>query len=283
MTRTQNLIDNISLFKKCMYLVWNCTGNSSCEVAATSHVSCSWMQASVLYLSGVRQLEIMCCFGCMSVLANYFVFMTFFPACVSLVLEVSNFTVLLNVCTCACVWPFNWLWWVFFKLSRESQEGHPIWQLSHFSRVMEEEEDNKPNPVTQRVKMIMVTPIALNLCLSFNLNISMRFPLWSFLLVQSLGLVMVHAHSRWITEPLSIHTIVEVPQVGMELDQFSPRRMEPEKPLWYFYLTRWGCWHASFWLHVDARKQPCISCIASEYQLCMSSRKINPLDAVQLK
>ena len=37
---------------------------------------------------GVRQLEIMCCFGCMSVLANYFVFMTFFPACVSLVLEV---------------------------------------------------------------------------------------------------------------------------------------------------------------------------------------------------
>uniref|UniRef100_A0A671VGA3 3-hydroxy-3-methylglutaryl coenzyme A reductase n=1 Tax=Sparus aurata TaxID=8175 RepID=A0A671VGA3_SPAAU len=84
-------------------------------------------------MSGVRQLEIMCCFGCMSVLANYFVFMTFFPACVSLVLE----------------------------LSRESQEGHPIWQLSHFSRVMEEEEDNKPNPVTQRVKMIMVMPLFL--------------------------------------------------------------------------------------------------------------------------
>uniref|UniRef100_A0A8C5E582 3-hydroxy-3-methylglutaryl coenzyme A reductase n=1 Tax=Gouania willdenowi TaxID=441366 RepID=A0A8C5E582_GOUWI len=95
-------------------------------------------------MSGVRQLEIMCGFGCLSILANYFVFMTFFPACVSLVLE----------------------------LSRESQEGHPIWQLSHFSRVMEEE-DNKPNPVTQRVKIIM-----------------------------SLGLVMVHAHSRWIAEPL---------------------------------------------------------------------------------
>ncbi|OBS76991.1 hypothetical protein A6R68_16565 [Neotoma lepida] len=77
-------------------------------------------------LTGVRQLEIMCCFGCMSVLANYFVFMTFFPACVSLVLE----------------------------LSRESREGRPIWQLSHFARVLEEEE-NKPNPVTQRVKMIM--------------------------------------------------------------------------------------------------------------------------------
>ncbi|KAG7236772.1 hypothetical protein INR49_000235 [Caranx melampygus] len=131
-------------------------------------------------MSGVRQLEIMCCFGCMSVLANYFVFMTFFPACVSLVLE----------------------------LSLESQEGHPIWQLSHFSRVIEEE-DNKPNPVTQRVKMIM-----------------------------SLGLVMVHAHSRWIAEPLSINTTVGIPQVGMEVDHLSPRRVEPEKPLWQFYLTR---------------------------------------------
>ena len=42
----------------------------------------------ILLQPGVRQLEIMCCFGCMSVLANYFVFMSFFPACVSLVLEV---------------------------------------------------------------------------------------------------------------------------------------------------------------------------------------------------
>uniref|UniRef100_A0A672MSS9 3-hydroxy-3-methylglutaryl coenzyme A reductase n=1 Tax=Sinocyclocheilus grahami TaxID=75366 RepID=A0A672MSS9_SINGR len=103
-------------------------------------------------MSGVRQLEIMCCFGCMSVLANYFVFMTFFPACVSLVLE----------------------------LSRESREGRPIWQLSHFARVLEEEEDNKPNPVTQRVKMIM-----------------------------SFGLVMVHAHSRWIADPMMISMDIE--------------------------------------------------------------------------
>ncbi|XP_061907732.1 3-hydroxy-3-methylglutaryl-coenzyme A reductase-like isoform X1 [Entelurus aequoreus] len=132
-------------------------------------------------MSGVRQLEIMCYFGCMSVLANYFVFMTFFPACVSLVLE----------------------------LSRESQEGHPIWQLSHFSRVLEEEEDNKPNPVTQRVKMIM-----------------------------SLGLVMVHAHSRWIAEPLSFNTTVGVPHVGVDKEHLSPRRIEPVMPLWHYYLTR---------------------------------------------
>uniref|UniRef100_A0A3Q1EJ81 3-hydroxy-3-methylglutaryl coenzyme A reductase n=1 Tax=Acanthochromis polyacanthus TaxID=80966 RepID=A0A3Q1EJ81_9TELE len=97
---------------------------------------------------------------------------------------------------------------VYDNLSRESQEGHPIWQLSHFSRVMEEE-DNKPNPVTQRVKIIM-----------------------------SLGLVMVHAHSRWIAEPLANNITVGIPQVGMDLDPLSPRRIEPEKPLWHFYLTR---------------------------------------------
>ncbi|XP_010134493.1 PREDICTED: 3-hydroxy-3-methylglutaryl-Coenzyme A reductase isoform X2 [Buceros rhinoceros silvestris] len=128
-------------------------------------------------MSGVRQLEIMCCFGCMSVLANYFVFMTFFPACVSLVLE----------------------------LSRESREGRPIWQLSHFARVLEEEE-NKPNPVTQRVKMIM-----------------------------SLGLVLVHAHSRWIAEPAAQNSTVEN-SVG--LDENAPKRIEPNVSLWQFYLSR---------------------------------------------
>lgn len=40
-------------------------------------------------LSGVRQLETMCCFGCLSVLTNYLAFMTFYPACLALVLEVS--------------------------------------------------------------------------------------------------------------------------------------------------------------------------------------------------
>ncbi|KAJ8380383.1 hypothetical protein SKAU_G00011610 [Synaphobranchus kaupii] len=132
-------------------------------------------------MSGVRQLEIMCCFGCMSVLANYFVFMTFFPACVSLVLE----------------------------LSRESREGHPIWQLSHFARVLEEEEDNKPNPVTQRVKMIM-----------------------------SLGLVLVHAHSRWIAEPASSNSTADMSRMGLSLDDNMPKRIDPGKPLWQFYLSR---------------------------------------------
>uniref|UniRef100_A0A673GXV2 3-hydroxy-3-methylglutaryl coenzyme A reductase n=1 Tax=Sinocyclocheilus rhinocerous TaxID=307959 RepID=A0A673GXV2_9TELE len=118
-------------------------------------------------VSGVRQLEIMCGFGCMSVLANYFVFMTFFPACVSLVLE----------------------------LSRESREGRPIWQLSHFARVLEEEEGNKPNPVTQKVKMIM-----------------------------SLGLALVHAHSRLVTESQTHNmsgsdVVLPAPNMDVDLEQ----------------------------------------------------------------
>ena len=40
-------------------------------------------------LSGVKRLETMCCFGCLSVLANYLAFMTFYPACLALILEVS--------------------------------------------------------------------------------------------------------------------------------------------------------------------------------------------------
>lgn len=56
--------------------------------------------------------------------------------------------------------------------------------------------------------------------------------------LQSLGLVMVHAHSRWIAEPSSINTTMGIPDVGIGLDHLSPRRIEPEKPLWHFYLTR---------------------------------------------
>jgi len=40
-------------------------------------------------LSGVRTLETMCCFGCLSVIANYLAFLVFYPACLALVLEVS--------------------------------------------------------------------------------------------------------------------------------------------------------------------------------------------------
>lgn len=42
-----------------------------------------------LLCAGVPQFETICCFGCMSLVANYLVFMTFFPASLALVLEVT--------------------------------------------------------------------------------------------------------------------------------------------------------------------------------------------------
>lgn len=90
-------------------------------------------------LSGVRRLEILCCFACMSVVVNYMVFMTFYPACLSLILE----------------------------LSRTTDGEKPSWHNNSLMRVLSEEEQ-KPNPVVQRVKVIMAA-----------------------------GLMMVHAHSRW--------------------------------------------------------------------------------------
>lgn len=91
-------------------------------------------------LSGVRRLEVLCCFACMSAIVNYVVFMTFYPACLSLILE----------------------------LSRSGRSDWPTWHdKSHIMQALREE-DQKPNPVVQRVKVIM-----------------------------SAGLMLVHAHSRW--------------------------------------------------------------------------------------
>jgi hydroxymethylglutaryl-CoA reductase (NADPH) len=44
----------------------------------------------VVIVAGVRRLEVLCCYACMSVVVNYIVFMTFYPACLSLILEVSR-------------------------------------------------------------------------------------------------------------------------------------------------------------------------------------------------
>ena len=90
---------------------------------------------------GVPRFETMCCFGCMSIIASYLVFMTFFPASLALVLEVC---------------PHD-----------PSNSG---WHLDNLAREMQEEEAKKPNPVAQRVKIIM-----------------------------SLGLCVVHFHSRFLS------------------------------------------------------------------------------------
>lgn len=81
-------------------------------------------------LSGVMELETICQFGCLSLVTHYVIFMTFFPACLSLFLE---------LCT---------------------GRGHsrPRWQLETTDVPVDELE---PNPVVQGVKLIMSTGLML--------------------------------------------------------------------------------------------------------------------------
>lgn len=79
---------------------------------------------SVGTLSGVYSLEMLSYFACLSVLVNYVVFMTFYPACLYLILELSNFC------------------------QKERIQ---------FSDIIKEE---KINPVVQRVKIIMSIGLA---------------------------------------------------------------------------------------------------------------------------
>ncbi|XP_065220227.1 3-hydroxy-3-methylglutaryl-coenzyme A reductase isoform X2 [Planococcus citri] len=96
---------------------------------------------SVGTLSGVKRLEMLCCYACFSFVVNYFVFMTFYPACLSLVLELSK---------CGS-----------YEKNACFEVKSPLAELLY-------DEGHKPNPVVQRVKVIM-----------------------------SAGMMIVHAHSRW--------------------------------------------------------------------------------------
>ncbi|KAK0090398.1 hypothetical protein PV325_000680 [Microctonus aethiopoides] len=115
-------------------------------------------------LSGVRKLEVLCSFACLGVVVNYIVFMTFYPACLSLILELSR-----------------------SNNGMGSISADKILMLHSLN-----EEDQKPNPVVQRVKLIMIA-----------------------------GLFVVHAHSRWpfkhgesddavegTSSPMSSHVII---------------------------------------------------------------------------
>ncbi|RWS13072.1 3-hydroxy-3-methylglutaryl-coenzyme A reductase-like protein [Dinothrombium tinctorium] len=78
-------------------------------------------------ISGVSRLEELSCFACLSIIVNYVIFMTIFPSCLSLALE----------------------------LSHNREEARPVWQLSTLTKVLQLESENAPNPVIQRVKLIM--------------------------------------------------------------------------------------------------------------------------------
>ncbi|KAL1448873.1 hypothetical protein WDU94_000126 [Cyamophila willieti] len=84
---------------------------------------------SVGTLSGVRRIEMLCYYAIMSVLVNYIVFMSFYPACLSLILELSQ---------------------------SDQETERPVWYFksAEFVKALREK-DEKPNPVVQHVKVIM--------------------------------------------------------------------------------------------------------------------------------
>ncbi|XP_075587890.1 HMG coenzyme A reductase isoform X2 [Dermatophagoides farinae] len=90
-------------------------------------------------ISGLPRLAEISYIACLTVIVNYIVFMTFFPATLSLVLELAH-----------------------------DGANKPAWQFSSLAKVLQLETEHTPNPVIQRVKLIM-----------------------------SAGLMMVHMLSRW--------------------------------------------------------------------------------------
>ncbi|XP_060082779.1 3-hydroxy-3-methylglutaryl-coenzyme A reductase-like [Ylistrum balloti] len=130
-------------------------------------------------LSGVKQLEMMAYFGCLSVLANLLVFMTFYPACLALVLDVT----------------------------RERNHGKPLRHLQQLAKMLEAEEKEKtPNPVTQRVKLIM-----------------------------SAGLVMVHIHSRLGKEASKAESLGDMITTSTMSDN---KELTPELDFWQYHIQR---------------------------------------------
>lgn len=80
-------------------------------------------------MSGVHRLENVCWFAVMSVIVNYIVFMTFYPACLSLIIDLSK--------------------------SGVDMTSAQIKDSNILSAIFDDEQ--KPNPVVQRVKIIMST------------------------------------------------------------------------------------------------------------------------------
>lgn len=103
---------------------------------------------TLLQISGVHRLEMLSCFACLSVVVNYIVFMTFYPACLSLILEVSKLV------------SFRPKWYLLMSLLQLSRTTgiygyrRKSIKTSLMSRALKEE-DRKANPVVQRVKLIM--------------------------------------------------------------------------------------------------------------------------------
>ncbi|KAF2368953.1 Hydroxymethylglutaryl-CoA reductase eukaryotic/archaeal type [Trinorchestia longiramus] len=141
-------------------------------------------------LSGVRRLEQICQFAVLSILVNYVLLMTFFPACLSLVLQMSGRK---EVCDShSSDGERKWDGVVHCTSTSDGAKADtnlptkPVWQLGysmHCAAAIMAEETCSHNPVLQRVKVIM-----------------------------SAGLVLVHGISRFSlmlptsSEPPMLHT-----------------------------------------------------------------------------
>ncbi|GAU93842.1 hypothetical protein RvY_05715-2 [Ramazzottius varieornatus] len=121
-------------------------------------------------LSGIPMLEVNCCFGCISLAVNYVVFMTFFPGSLYLILEITR-------------------------------SG----QTSPWPSVKKMDFDSPPNPVAQRVKLIM-----------------------------SGGLVLVYVYSHLANQ------LVTTSSFEKDLLDIEQRTLTPTLPLWKFYLQSFG-------------------------------------------
>lgn len=126
-------------------------------------------------LSGVQRFEMLSYYACLSVLVNYVIFMTFYPACLSLILELTRTTSNL------------------YEKKRD-------WSL--LTKALKEE-DQKSNPVLQRVKIIM-----------------------------SAGLMLVHVQSRWFFTEEADHV---VPQA---VEQHIAMNRSETAPL-HGYIMKW--------------------------------------------
>lgn len=94
---------------------------------------------SVGTLSGVYRLESLCSFAIMSVIVNYVVFMTFYPACLSLIMDLGKSGIDMG------------------RAQEKLKDTKIIGAIY--------EDDQKPNPVAQRVKIIMSTGLTIvHLC-----------------------------------------------------------------------------------------------------------------------
>lgn len=160
-------------------------GISSIGPAITLDSICEVLVIGVGTLSDVKQLDSMCCYGCLSVVAHYLAFMVFYPACLSLIIQIT----------------------------RARNNGRPLLQLQQLARVLENEEEKKPNPVIQHIKMIM-----------------------------SAGLMIVHIHSRFITEEGEKSRFSSLLTTTELLD----RDRQPEMPLVQFYLLRMLTHHIDY-------------------------------------